>query len=341
MSKQEPSFLNRPIGRRTVVAGALGVLAAPFVSRLAFAAGKVIRASTPGPDTEWQSKALQAFKAELDKSMPGAFDVQLHYNGTLFAQGSEIEALQRGNLEVALTSPSDIAELIPEYSIFTTGYLFRDAKHLDAVYDGEVGKEFKDKVANDLKLQVIKSQYLGTRHVILRSPRAVNVPADLKGVKLRMPGSDAWQFLGNALGASATPLAFEEVYLAMQTGTIDGLENPLPDAMASKFYEVSKQVVLTGHQVANVFFTMPKAFWDGLSDNEKKAVLAAEDAAKKVNDDGVIATENDGKAFFEAHGNTVTTPDVDAFRKHVLDAFVNSDFSKNWPKGMLDRIGAA
>ena len=86
---------------------------------------------------------------------------------------------------------------------------------------------------------------------------------------------------------------------------------------------------------------MPTAFWDKLSDGEKKAVLAAEDAAKKVNDDGVIATENDGKAFFEKHGNTVTTPDVDAFRKHVLDAFVNSDFSKNWPKGLLDRIGAA
>jgi TRAP-type transport system periplasmic protein len=337
----EQSFLKRSVGRRAVVAGTLGVLAAPFVSRMAFAAGKVIRASTPGPDTEWQSKGLQAFKAALDKSMPGAFDVQLHYNGTLFTQGTEIEAMQRGNLEIALTSPSDIAELIPEYSIFTTGYLFRDAAHLDSVYDGDIGKEFKDKVAGDIQLQIIRSQYLGTRHVILRQPRTVNVPDDLKGVKLRMPGSASWQFLGNALGASATPLAFEEVYLAMQTGTIDGLENPLPDAIASKFYEVSKQVVLTGHQVANVFFTMPKAFWDGLSDEEKKAILDAEDAAKKVNDDGVKQTESEGKAFFEQHGNTVTTPDVDAFRKHVLDAFVNSDFSKNWPKGLIDRISAA
>jgi len=334
-------FLDRPVRRRAVLAGGLGVLAMPFVSRGALAAARVIRASTPGPDTEWQSKALQAFKDALDKSMPGAFDVQIHYNGTLFAQGTEIEALQRGNLEVALTSPSDIAELIPEYSIFTTGYLFRDPAHLDAVYDGGIGKEFKEKVAGDLQLQIIRSQYLGTRHVILRSPRTVNVPDDLKGVKLRMPGSESWQFLGNALGASATPLAFEEVYLAMQTGTIDGLENPLPDAISSKFYEVSKQVVLTGHQVANIFFTMPTAFWDGLGDDEKKAIAEAEDAAKKVNDDGVIQTEKDGKAFFEAHGNTVTTPDVDAFRTHVLDAFVNSDFSKDWPKGLLDRISAA
>lgn len=341
MSKQVSALFNRPVGRRSVVAGAMGVLAMPFISRRAFASGKVIRASTPGPDTEWQSKGLQAFKASLDSALPGAFDVQLHYNGTLFSQGSEIEAMQRGNLEVALTSPSDIAELIPEYSIFTTGYLFRDAAHLDAVYDGEVGVEFKGKVASDLKLHLIKSQYLGTRHVLLRSPREVNVPADLKGVKLRMPGSDAWQFLGNALGASATPLAFEEVYLAMQTGTIDGLENPLPDAIASKFYEVTKQVVLTGHQVANVFFSMSKPFWDSLSPEEQAAVAAAVEESKKVNDDGVVATEGEGKAFFEAHGNTVTTPNVTAFRERVLDAFVNSDFSKDWPQGMLDRIGAA
>jgi tripartite ATP-independent transporter DctP family solute receptor len=249
--------------------------------------------------------------------------------------------MQRGNLEVALTSPSDIAELIPEYSIFTTGYLFRDADHLDKVYDGDIGKEFKAKVASDLQLEILKSQYLGTRHVILRQPKTVNVPDDLKGVKLRMPGSASWQFLGNALGANATPLAFEEVYLAMQTGTIDGLENPLPDAIASKFYEVSKQVVLTGHQVANVFFTFSKSFYDSLSDDEKKAILDAEAAAKKVNDDGVIATEADGKAFFEAHGNKVTTPDVAAFRKHVLDAFLTSDFAKTWPSGLIDRINAA
>jgi tripartite ATP-independent transporter DctP family solute receptor len=331
----------RKIGRRSLLVAGAALLATPFLSRGAHAAAKVMRVSTPGPDSEWQSKALVAFKTALDKAMPGAFDVQIHYNGTLFAQGTEIEAMQRGNLEVALTSPSDIAELIPEYSIFTTGYLFRDAKHLDAVYDGDVGKEFKTRVASDLNLHIVRSQYLGTRHVILRQPRKVNVPADLAGVKLRMPGSAAWQFLGNALGANATPLAFEEVYLAMQTGTIDGLENPLPDAISSKFYEVSKQVVLTGHQVANIFFTFPKAYWDGLSEAERAAIEAAEAAAKKVNDDGVIATETDGKAFFEAHGNTVTTPDVAAFRKHVLDAFLTSDFAKSWPKGLLERINAA
>lgn len=335
-STRQPKF-----DRRTFMLGGAVLLSSSLIAGEAKAAAKVIRISTPGTDTEWQSKALVAFKEALEKAMPGAFDVQIHYNGTLFAQGTEIEAMQRGNLEVALTSPADIAQLIPEYSIFTTGYLMRDAAHLDAVYDGDIGKEFKAKVASDLGLEILRSQYLGTRHVILRQPRNVNVPADMAGVKLRMPGSEAWQFLGNALGANATPLAFEEVYLAMQTGTIDGLENPLPDAISAKFYEVSKQVVLTGHQVANVFFTMAKPFWDSLSDEERAAILAAEDAAKKVNDEGVLATEADGKAFFEAHGNTVTTPDVAAFRKQVLDKFLTSDFAKTWPPGLLDRINAA
>jgi tripartite ATP-independent transporter DctP family solute receptor len=335
------STLAQKLGRRSFVAGTAALFTTGMMASEAAAAAKVIRISTPGTDSEWQSKALVAFKDALEKSMPGAFDVQIHYNGTLFAQGTEIEAMQRGNLEVALTSPADIAELIPEYSIFTTGYLIRDPAHLDAIYDGDIGKEYKAKVAADLGLEILRSQYLGTRHVILREPRTVNVPADLAGVKLRMPGSKAWQFLGNALGANATPLAFEEVYLAMQTGTIDGLENPLPDAISAKFYEVSKQVILTGHQVANIFFTIAKPFWDSLSDEERAAILAAEDAAKKLNDDGVLATEADGKAFFEKNGNTVTAPDVAAFRTQVLDKFLNSEFAKSWPPGLLDRINAA
>ncbi len=87
-----------------------------------------------------------------------------------------------------------------------------------------------------------------------------------------MPGSEAWQFLGNALGGNATPLAFEEIYLALQTGTIDGLENPLSDVISAKFYEVSKQIVLTDHMVSNTFFTIAKPFWDGLTDEEKAAI---------------------------------------------------------------------
>ncbi len=334
-------IIGKPFGRRAVLAGGAAALSMPFIVRGALADGKQFRISLPGNEEEWQAKNLQQFKKSLDASSPGQFDVQIHYNGTLFGQGTEIEAMQRGNLEVGMVSPQDIAALIPEYSVFTCGYLMRDPAHLDAVYDGDIGAEYKAKIEKDVGITLVKSQYLGTRHVILRQAKEVNKPEDLAGLKLRMPGSEAWQFLGNSLGANATPLAFEEVYLAMQTGTIDGLENPLPDAMAAKFYEVSKQIVLTSHMVANTFFAVASEYWHGLSDEQRAAITAAEVDGKKVNDDGVSATEKDAVAFMEGKGLTVTTPDVAAFREKVLNAFVHSDFSKDWPAGMLDRIKAA
>ena len=329
------------IGRRALMAGGAALLAATMLTGPSLAAGKVLRISTPGAETEEQSKALVVFKDELEKALPGAFDVQIHYNGTLFAQGTEIEAMQRGNLEVGMISPQDIAALIPEYSIFTNGYLMRDAKHLDAVYDGDVGAEYKAKVDADLGLHIVRSQYLGSRQLVLRQPREVKTPADLAGLKLRMPGSETWQFLGNALGGNATPLAFEEIYLALQTGTIDGFENPLADVIANKFYEVTKEVVLTDHMVSNTFFTIAKPYWDGLSDDEKKAIDTAEAAAKASNDAAVLAAEADAVKFLEGKGLTVVTPDVAAFRDQVQKKFLESDFAKTWPAGLLDRINAA
>ena len=334
-------IIGKPFGRRALLAGGAAALSMPFIIRGALADAKAFRISLPGTEEEWQAKNLKAFKAALDKSSPGQFDVQIHYNGTLFGQGTEIEAMQRGNLEVGMVSPQDISALIPEYSVFTCGYLMRDPAHLDAVYDGDIGAEYKARIEKDIGITIVKSQYLGTRHVILREPKEIKSPADMAGLKLRMPGSEAWQFLGNALGANATPLAFEEVYLAMQTGTIDGLENPLSDAIASKFYEVSKQIVLTSHMVSNTFFAVASEYWNALSDDQRAAITAAEAEGKAVNDAGVVATEKDAVAFMESKGLTVTLPDVAAFRAQVLDRFVNSDFSKDWPAGMLDRIKAA
>ena len=315
-------------GRRTLLAGAALVVTSLAMAGPAFAEAKVLRISTPGAENEIQSKALVVFKDELEKALPGGFDVQ-------------IEAMQRGNLEVGMISPQDVAALIPEYSIFTNGYLMRDAKHLDAVYDGDVGAEYKAKVGADLGLEIIRSQYLGSRQLVLVKPREVKTPADLAGLKLRMPGSETWQFLGNALGGAATPLAFEEIYLALQTGTIDGFENPLSDVIANKFYEVTKEVVLTDHMVSNTFFAIAKPYWDGLSDEQKKAIETAEAAAKAFNDDAVLAAEADAVKFLEGQGLTVVTPDVAAFRDQVQKKFLESDFAKTWPAGLLDRINAA
>jgi TRAP-type C4-dicarboxylate transport system substrate-binding protein len=170
--------------------------------------------------------------------------------------------------------------------------------------------------------------------------RNVKTPADLKGVKLRMPGSKDWLFLGDALGATATPLAFGEVYLGLKTGTIDGQDNPLPSVRAAKFYEVTKQIVLTSHLVDGLFIAVSNKSLNTLNAGQKQKVLAAAQAAAAYNNDNRVKEEAQLVEFFKKEGLQVTTPDVEAFRKSVQATYQNSDYAKVWPKGLLDRINA-
>ena len=324
------------LSRRTVMAAGLAA-ALPAVH----AQNKVpLRISTPAVPDDWHGKMWTVFKDTLDKSAPGEFDTQINLNATLFKQGAEPAAMARGNLELSSISAFDIAKLIPEFSIFTAGYIVRDPQHQQKVFNGPVGEEMFKRVSDKMDVTILSPIYLGTRQVNLRDVRPVKTPADLKGVKLRMPGSKEWLFLGEALGATATPLAFGEVYLALKTGTIDGQDNPLPTVRAAKFYEVTKQLVMTNHLVDGIFIAISNKAWNALGAPQKQKVKAAAQAAAHYNDENRLKEESQLVDFFKQQGLTVTTPDIDAFRKHVQQAYLGSEYAKVWPAGMLDRINA-
>ena len=299
-----------------------------------------MRISTPAVPDDWHVKMLYVLKDELAKTAPGRFDVQVHHSGTLFRQGAEAVAMQRGNLEMALLSMQDISRQIPEYSIFTAGYLIRDPDHLAKVYGGPIGEEVSRRIADVLGIQLLQAVYLGTRQLGLSKPRRVKVPADLAGVKLRMPGSKEWLFLGQALGASPTPLAFTEVYLGLKTGTIDGQDNPLPTVKSAKFYEVTRQIVLTGHLVDVLQLAVSAKTWSTLPAEDKARIKAAAAKAGKFNDENRAREEKELLEFFRSRGIEITTPDVETFRKTVQAAYLNSEYAEKWPRGLLERINA-
>jgi len=301
---------------------------------------QVLRISTPAVPDDWHTKMLYVFKDELEKTAPGQFDVQVHHSGTLFKQGTEPTAMARGNLEMALISMQDVAKQIPEYSLFTAGYLIRDPDHQQKVFNGPIGEEIYRKVAEAMDIQILQVAYLGTRQVNLRDVRNVRTPADLSGVKLRMPGSKEWLFLGQALGANPTPLAFNEVYLALKTGTIDGQDNPLPTVKSAKFYEVTRQLVLTSHLVDGVFLAISSKAWKAATAEQQKKVRDAALAGARFNNENRIKDEQGLIEFFKKEGLTVTVPDVEAFRRQVQKAYLESEFSKSWPQGMLERVNA-
>lgn len=325
-------------GLLTACASALALAALPS---LAPAQGKVpLRISTPAVPDDWHAKMWTVFKDTLEKSAPNQFDVQINLNAALFKQGAEPAAMARGNLELASISAFDIAKLVPAFSIFTAGYVIRDPQHQQKVFNSPIGTELFKAVSEQMDITVLSTVYLGTRQLNLREARKVQTPADLKGVKLRMPGSKEWLFLGNALGATATPLAFGEVYLGLKTGTVDGQDNPLPTARAAKFYEVTKQLVLTQHLVDSLFITISNKSWNALTPAQKQQVSAAAQAAAKFNNDNRIKEEGQLVDFFRQQGLQVSTPDVEAFRRTVQGAYAQSDYAKAWPAGLLDRINA-
>jgi tripartite ATP-independent transporter DctP family solute receptor len=325
--------------RRSLIA-ATAALATAFVPAAMAQSKVLLRISTPAVPDDWHGKMWTVFKDTLDKSAPGEFDVQINLNATLFKQGTEPAAMARGNLELSSISAFDIAKLVPEFSIFTAGYVIRDPQHQQQVFNGPIGKELFKLATEKMDVTLLTPIYLGTRQVNLREVRNVKTPADLKGVKLRMPGSKEWLFLGEALGATATPLAFGEVYLGLKTGTIDGQDNPLPTVRAAKFYEVTKQLVLTNHLVDGIFIAISDKAWKAMTPAQRQKVQAASDAAAAFNNENRLKEEAQIVDFFKKEGLTVTTPDVDAFRKAVQAAYATSDIAKGWPAGLLDRINA-
>ncbi|EAQ11177.1 TRAP-type C4-dicarboxylate transport system substrate-binding protein [Maritimibacter alkaliphilus HTCC2654] len=275
---------------------------------------------------------------KFSEALTDEFTFNGYYGATLFAQGTELVAIQRGNLEMGNIAPQDVSNQLPAFSILTSAYLFRDADHLRTFFNSEPGEEMKAMVEDELGIKILGPTYFGTRQVGLRIDKEINRPEDMAGVKLRMPGGEAWQFLGEALGANPTPMAYAEVYTGLATGAIDGQDNPLPNVQNMKFYEVETQTVLTSHLVGYDLLVMSKEVWDGLSDEQKATVQSAADEAIAWSTEQHLAQEAELVAFFESEGMTFHTPDVDAFRAYAQDKYLNSDLSKDWPEGMLDKI---
>ncbi len=315
-------------------------LAAALVSATAGAQQKtVLRFSTAAPPPDFLTRSIQQFKTELEVAAP-EFDVQVYPGSQLFRQGTEVPALQRGNLEMSTMTTFEVAQQIPEFGFFNRAYLFRDYDQAYRTFTGAVGKRYIDAVAAKMGVVILAPTYLGTRQVSLRTARDVKGPADLAGVKLRMPGGPDWLLLGQSIGVTPTPMNMPEVYLALQTGTIDGQENPPTIGNAAKFYEVSKQLVLTAHLVQPVFYAIAKPYFDKLTPDQRQKLTAAAVKAARWNDGERL---NDEKTIIDGlagKGVTVTRPDLAAFRANADKVYAGADAAKPWDRKMMDEVSA-
>lgn len=327
--------MRSPIGRRSAMTAAAAILAAPAIPARAQARRR-IRFTAVFSDQDIRAEAMRGFQSDLQSQ----FDVELHLNATLFRQGTELVAIQRGNVEMANLAPQDFSRQIPAWSVMASAYLFRDAAHMRKVFEGEIGAEFKRMARDQLNVHVLGPLYFGTRHVNLRPRKRISTPADMAGLKLRMPPGETWQFLGEALGANPTPVAFAELYTALQSGAVDGQDNPLPTSRTMRFHEVTTQFVLTSHLVAYDLLSISSRLWDQLTPAQREAIQAAANKAIDQSTQRHLAQEQEMAAFFRSQGLEVYEPDLAAFRAEAQRRYLASAQSQSWPAGILDRINA-
>ena len=277
------------------------------------------------------TEAMYEFADKVEELSGGSVTCKCYDNGSLFSSENEFDALLNGDADLAYISFPTIATQIPSYSMFASGYLFSSYEHMTSVLNGDIGlNKIRPQIEETLNIKPLSSFYLGSR-VINTREKEINSYDDMNGLLLRMPNSEAWLFLGEALGANPTPLSFSELYTALQTGAVDAQDNPLPSIESAKFYEVTKYIAITNHGDT----------WNSMTEAQQEAVTEAMEYARDVNDTARLDREAELIKFFEEKGLTVTYPDINEFKEKVQAKYMeNEDMIKDWDMDLYNEIQA-
>ncbi len=310
-------------------------LAAGLVMSGAALAQTTMRISISTAQNSHQGVAIDTFAREVEKRTNGRYKIQTFYNASLGSEREYIEAVQLGTQELAFTSTGPVPNFVPETKILDVPFLFRDKAHARAVLDGPIGQDLL-KTFEPKGFKALAWAENGFRHMT-NSKRSVQAPEDLKGLKMRTMENPVHVTAYKGFGIIPTPMAFAEVFTALQQGTVDGQENPLSVIISAKFDQVQKHLSLTGHVYSPCIFLMNKAAFDKLSAADKQAFLDAAKEGTKANRARVDEDDAKGVADLRAKGMTVVD-NLDKSKFVAALAPVNAEFEKQFGKANLDRI---
>jgi tripartite ATP-independent transporter DctP family solute receptor len=282
-----------------------------------------------------QGVAIDTFAREVEKRTNGRYKIQTFYSASLGSERESVEAVQLGTQELTFTSTGPVPNFVPEVAILDIPFLFRDYAHARSTLDGPIGQDLLAKFPSKGIVALAWGEN-GFRHMT-NSKRAVNLPDDLKGLKMRTMENPVHIQAYKAFGIIPTPMAFAEVFTALQQGTVDGQENPLSVITASKFEQVQKYLSLTGHVYSPALLLMNKGAWDKLSADDKKAFSEAAKEAVKANRARVDDDEKKAVADLRSKGmNVVETIDKTKFQATLGPTY--ADFGKKFGQDNIDKI---
>jgi len=271
---------------------------------------------------------------EIKKRTSGRYDVEVFPASSLGKETDINQGLTLGTVDIIYTGQLFAGRTFGPLAIGGAPFMFRDFDHWKRYSTSPLFKELGDGYQKAGGNKVVAITYYGERHVT--SNKAINKPEDMKGLKIRVPDAPLYTMFPRAVGANPTPIAFAEVYLALQNGTVDAQENPLPTIDAKKFYEVQKYIVLTGHITDALLTIVAGGTWNKLSDADKATFEAVlKEAAAKATAE-IIDIEKRMSAEFEKRGKTVARVDRKPFRDATMKLHNGPDAT--WPKDVYDKL---
>ncbi len=322
----------RTCGRAALVALVILAIAMPVAAQTKLKFAHVYETSEA-----FHVEALWA-AGEIAKRTNNKYQIDVFPASTLGNEQQISQALPLGTIDMAYLGASFIGAIHKPFSIVNAPYIWRDVAHHTAFSKSPLLAELADGYFKQTNNKIVAITYYGARHTTAN--KAINAPADMKGMKLRVPQAPMYMMFAKAVGANPTPIAFAEVYLALQNGTVDGQENPLPTIQAKKFYEVQSHIILTGHILDNLTTTISSSLWNRLTPQERGIFEAVyQEAAARA---GASIRESEGKLveWFKQQNKTVVTPDLKAFREAALKAHSDPSAGAVWTQELYDRIQA-
>jgi len=321
---------------RSFAAGAAIALAS-FVGQVSLAeaqATKTFRFGMQGTIGDPQYEGVMRAAQTLEQASGGRLKIEVFPNSQLGNFTEMMQQVTAGKLDFTLNPFGGMDPWVSRAVVASTAYVVHDFDHLQKIIASDWGQGVLTEMREKHKWRTLDSWYFGTRHTTAKKPLAT--PADFKGLKLRVPNSKPLLTWARAMGASPTPVAFAEVYLALQTNQVDGQENPLPIIDAMKFAEVQSHISLTGHLVQDQLVLMSEDTWSGLSEADRKLVADAIKEGGRHNNEIVRKREEELISAFKQRGLTIVEANKDAFRAAMEPVYV--DLDKSFGEGTVKKL---
>lgn len=320
-------FLNK-LG---VVATAVSLTMTAQVSAEEWRLGHVLPPSHP------THIALEKAAAEVLEKTEGRVDIKVFPSTQIGGAKEVLTGLTLGTHQMAFDGAGILSQWAPSMGVFEAPFLAKDFAHVERMIDSEKGREILEELRADHGYRVLDVWYYGTRH-LTNNRGPVNSVADMADMKVRVPEVSLSLSFMKALGATPTPMAFSELYLGLQTGVVDGQENPLPTIEAAKFYEVQEHLALTGHLVQFVAPIVSEQAWDSLSEADQAVLVEVFASVGDEYNQSIVDVEADLVAMLKDKGMNVTTPDRAAMAAAMAPVY--AEFDSVWGAGVFDAMAA-